>query len=502
VGKTALVEQYEHHDNGAMLLKFEGLQPATRPRRVYRKERARQLQEMARVFAFYFSDSDVVAKLISFGSYIDFFSALADAVEEVSKSQMNHSYPTARPAVPRIAILLDEIQWLAAYNDELFSELKPIWDNRLSHLANLRLYISGSSPSFVVSQFASRAALFGREDVLSPLRPFNIEQTARYLRCYRDYGRRDILNAQLVTGGVVGYLEAIARGHDSAFRGVMHECFRADGQLFRAYESTFVSSLATNRHYEHAVRYLAHNRYASRDQIAYHLTHPAAKAGKRRQKVTPRTPRAGGRVTTLLNDLIACGFVERYSPLSHHAESSRLVRYRLVDAYLNFYLRLVEPHRQAIAAGKYHGAETRAISRNQYAVTLGFAFERFMISNCDTLAEILQFADTSYAAGSFFNRKAGEGFQIDLLYVRRDETLVFCELKHWHTPVSARSTSRELETKISRFHEVTAGRYANFNVRRVLVATEGVQDPPWASEYFDRVVTLETLFEHWRIHQR
>jgi len=35
--------------------------------------------------------------------------------------------------------------------------------------------------------------------------------------------------------------------------------------------------------------------------------------------------------------------------------------------------------------------------------------------------------------------------------------------------------------------------------RRVLPATEGTNDDALAAEHFDRVITLEMLFAHWRI---
>lgn len=493
VGKTCLIEQHEVYQRRVPMLKFEGLQPPTHPRLVYKTEKTRQLRELARVFSTYVRPRDAAMEQHEFPGYIDFFSSLADSIESwyAGKKKPRPSSSAGKPG--GITILLDEIQWMAAYGDELFSELKTIWDNRLAHLPGLRLYISGSSPSFVASQFSADSALFGREDLMVRLKPFTITETARYLRTFRNYGRRDILSAQLLTGGVVGYLESIAQSGDSVFSGLASEFFRADGRLFNAYDKTFVSSLAKNAHYRRVIQYLANRSHANREQIARHLKASEGQTAKK------KTGLAGGRVTVLLDDLVGCEFIERYCPLQRMIRKSRLVRYRIQDAYLNFYHRLVEPHRDAIVQGVFHGKEERAVNRQQYAIALGLAFERFMIRNHGTLAEILQFADTSYTAGSFFNRGCGEGFQVDLLFIRQDDTLVFCEIKHWHAPVSASRVSRDMEEKIERFHSLTRGRYAGYNVRRILLSTEGTDDDTLAAEAFDRVITLEDLFSHWAI---
>ena len=59
-------------------------------------------------------------------------------------------------------IYLEELQWLANYDDELIGELKYSWDNFFRHNKKIVLILCGSSPSFMINHVAHSKALYNR----------------------------------------------------------------------------------------------------------------------------------------------------------------------------------------------------------------------------------------------------------------------------------------------------------------------------------------------------
>ena len=199
---------------------------------------------------------------------------------------------------------------------------------------------------------------------------------------------------------------------------------------------------------------------------------------------------SGKNITQVLNDLVICGFIEKYTPYDA-SNASKLVRYCIVDAYLQFYYKFIEPKKTEIQAGKYNQNPRAALQDDTYAKWLGYAFERFCRRYHHKIAEMLGFSAVNYRAGAFFNREAEslkKGFQIDLIFDRADHVLTVCEIKYSKNKVSSKVIS-EFETKLERMPNTK-----NKTIHKVLIASNGVQQSVIDQSYFDCILTLEDFF--------
>ena len=111
------------------------------------------------------------------------------------------------------------------------------------------------------------------------------------------------------------YLKRINK-HSSIQIGICEESFKKDSYFSNEKKRIFISSFATNVHYQEIVDYLSQVKFASKKDIEKSLH-----------------TKGGGNLTNVLKDLEMCGFIERYLP--YQADSnSNLVRYCIADSYL------------------------------------------------------------------------------------------------------------------------------------------------------------------------
>ncbi len=312
VGKTELIEQYFRNRN---LLKFEGIQceaPKSGSARIS-LERKQVQQSLVRFFQ-YQEKPELIGKIAA-ATWTDFFSILSPCVEKEA-----------------VTLYFEESQWLAAYGSNFFAEMQPFWDDKWRHNPNLRIVITGSSPAFLLSQFLSNKALYNRSNHIFELKPFGLSEVEAFLpRC----GAREVFVAMLTVGGVPEYLKRLKaqmeiRPGKGVLSSVAHEFFHSEGAFSGEFDKIFVSSLSENTHYKTILGELAQNRFLTRDELA-------ARTGKNRS-------RPGGSFSKILEDMVACHFIEEYPPVFESGKAtSKLKRYALSDEFVSFYLRCVAP---------------------------------------------------------------------------------------------------------------------------------------------------------------
>ena len=110
-------------------------------------------------------------------------------------------------------LYFEEIQWLSSYTDNFFAEFKECWDNLFRRNPNLGVVISGSSPSFIVSQILSSKALYGRINLEINLGEFNLQEVSDFLGKSRS--RFQIMEAIMLIGGIPEYLKRIKAGEST-----------------------------------------------------------------------------------------------------------------------------------------------------------------------------------------------------------------------------------------------------------------------------------------------
>ncbi|MBF0106070.1 MAG: hypothetical protein HQM16_12175 [Deltaproteobacteria bacterium] len=439
VGKTALIEQVL---GGRNLLKFEGIegQPEARQRRHF----LLQLSEYA--------GDPMIAKL-RLSTWTEVFQTL---FKYTSKGVWT--------------LFFDEVQWLAAYKTRLIAELKFVWDNSFKQNQSLILVLCGSSPSFIIKKILRSKALYNRSQYEIPLQEFPLVDTKSFLKSARS--AREVMDATLTVGGIPEYLKYLDGG-SSVFLGLCQHAFTQGGFFTNEYQRIFSSSLGDNPDYMKVICFLSRRPHVTRREIAKHL----------------RTS-SGGRLTNLLHDLELCGFVTKYTPFQLK-QDSLISRYVISDQYLQFYFRFIAPLHAEIQDGQFDHNPAKPLNSDAYDQWLAYSFERYCRKHHHIIAKLLNFGAVSYRSGAFFNReteKLSKGFQIDLVFERKDKVHTVCEIKYSRVPVT-KSIIVEFEKKLALFPKKTS-----FTLEKVLITAEGVDSAVKREGYFDSVITLDDIF--------
>ena len=439
VGKTELIEHSLRNRN---LLKLEGVEYGDTQSQMYRV-----LYQLSKAL----NDPNITR--MQFHTWLELFDFIAD-----------------KTAIGQWTLFLEELQWLAEYKNELISDLKYIWDNKLRYNPELLLVLCGSSPSFMRNQVVHSKALYNRSMYEIHLRDFSLKETQEYLG---NRSHREVMDGYLTVGGIPEYLKRLKK-HSSIQVGICEESFQQNSYFSSEKNRIFISSFASNIHYEEIVDYLAQCKFASKKDIEKYIH-----------------IKGGGTLTSVLNDLDLCGFIERYIPYQAK-KNSNLARYCIADNYLRFYFKFITPISDRIEQGDYNQAPLHALNKESYQKWLGFSFERFCRKNSHFIAQIIGFSAVRYKSGPFFNRattKEQSGYQIDLIFDRADHVLTICEIKYTVGKTGV-EVIEEFEKKLN-----LMSHRENKTIEKVLITASGASDALIAHAYFDRIITLDDFFK-------
>ncbi|MBF0316288.1 MAG: ATP-binding protein [Oligoflexia bacterium] len=449
VGKTELIEQfYRKH----LVFKFEGLQVASE---------LQQLSECVSRLGSYLEQEHLFSH-ISCKSWSEFFKILSPIAEK-----------------QEVVLYFEELQWLCSYQDNFLAEMKPFWDDKWRHNQKLKIVFSGSSPSFIMKQFFSDKALYNRSVHTISLAPFSMEEISAFLG---KLGKQEKLLAALAIGGIPEYLKQIKKT-SSVYLGLCEKSFTLNGFFFEEYPRIFVSSMSHYSAYKKIIEELAKNKHLTRDELA---------------KKIIGTERPGGHFSSVLDDLEMCGFIRAYSPVQIQG-GRNIRRYMIDDEYLNFYHNFIRPKAKAIKDKRFEKDAMMALNKQQFQIALGFSFERWCRKNYHLFAEILGFSAVEYDAGAFYNRalstdktdKMKKGFQIDLVYLRKDHKIIIAEIK-LGSKLQENKLKNEISEKVSIFLE-HCPKYKNYTIETLLIVGEAlsVHDRTKWKTIFDHVIDLD-----------
>ncbi|MBI4604384.1 MAG: helix-turn-helix transcriptional regulator [Planctomycetes bacterium] len=440
IGKSTLAEVFGREAD--TFLELQGLPP--RPGLTSSEQLAAFSEQLAR---------QTGLPVLSLASWPQAFSLLANQIRGAS-----------------CVVLLDEVSWLAIGDRDFAGHLKVAWDLELKAKKGLVLILCGSVNAWIEENILNNTGFVGRISLAMELAPLPLPACDLFWGARRErVSSLEKLKILSVTGGVPRYLEEI-KPAQSAEVNIRRLCFRKEGFLFSEFQQIFSETLAARSPaYERILRALSEGDKS--------LGEIAAALGRERSGVLSR----------YLRHLELSGFVRKaavYAP--GRAAPSRLHKYRLVDNYSRFYLRHVEPLKDAIQQGLYATASLDEIIR--WDVILGLQFENLVLGNLPALLSSLGVGSSSVrSAAPYFQRRTDrqEACQIDLL-IQTKRTLYVCEVK-------CRSRiNREIIEEVSR--KVDALRVPRgMSVRPVLVY-EGDLDPAVESEgYFDALVRFKDL---------
>lgn len=363
----------------------------------------------------------------------------------------------------KYVLFLDEFQWLAAGQTKLVSILKKYWDIHWSK-QNVLVVLCGSVSSYMVKKVIQSKALYGRinwELCLQPLSPLESFQLLDGKR-----NKVEIFLYSLILGGIPKYLREID-SKKSLDQNINKLFFMQNGIFVNEYNRIFYSQFKEHSNYEIIVRLLK-DKPLSLEQIA------------KRLKIS-----SSGGVKSYLDNLEKALFITSYVPYDKK-NNSKLKKYKLTDEYLRFYLKFVEPNLKLIANNRQRNLFQLLVKMHWHS-WLGFAFENFCLKNAFYLSELMGFGEYVLQWGPYFQR-GDESFQIDLIYLRKDNVITICEIKFHEKPISI-SVVQEIEHKCQLLH-VPRG----YTLEKALISLYGPDEHLRELNYFNHYLQASDFF--------
>lgn len=435
VGKTALIEEAYKKE---VLWKFEGLEAVSV--KIQIRQFIEQLSE-------YSGDQDLGKKRVE--NWQEAFALLFEKIKTKKK----------------VVVFLDEFQWLVQMKPQTVSLFKYHWDNFFSKCKGCRFILCGSVSSFIVKKIIKSKALYGRVDTEINLQPLKLKEIRAFLP---QRSEAEVLEFAMTFGGIPKYLLEI-NPRFSYLQNLNEYAFSQNGYFFQEFPKLFLSHFSKSPHYEKVVLALV-NRTLSTEQLAGYCG------------VSP-----GGSFSQVLEDLTLAGFIQRDQPLDLPARS-KVVRYRLLDEYLNFYFAFIAENRQAIQRGQF---QTHQMDPRRLAQWQGYAFERLCRRHSFEIATFLHFSGIGFRSGSWFrsSKRSGASTQIDLLFQRQDKVLTLCEIKHVDN-LSGQKVVRNLENKVKVLREY----FPSYGIQKVLLLGAKISVGHKVRQAFDEILFAPEVF--------
>ncbi|MDR0506594.1 MAG: ATP-binding protein [Dysgonamonadaceae bacterium] len=296
-------------------------------------------------------------------------------------------------------LIIDEFQGFMNLNKSIYSDMQNIWDAKKG-TSKINLVLSGSVYSLMKKIFEnSKEPLFGRATARIHLKSFNTEVLKAILNDYKpDYTKEDLLAMYLVTGGVAKYVELLVEAEAFDLESIIAE-FLSDNSIFlEEGKNLLVDEFGKD--------------YSNYFSI---LTLIATSKNQRTEMEDILGIDIGGYLDRLENEF---GLIEKNRPI-FAKPTSRSVKYRVADNFLNFWFRFIYKYRGAVEMEKFD--YLKDIIFRDYKTYSGAILERYFrakLSKEENLSQI----------GAYW--ESGNRNEIDIIAINEyEKTAIIAEVK-------------------------------------------------------------------------
>ena len=369
----------------------------------------------------------------------------------------------------KTVVLLDEISWLGHYDPTFADTLKIAWDNYWKNKGKLVVVLCGSVSSWIKDNIIDNGAFMGRRSLDLMVNELPLSD------CVRFWGPRakrlsttEIFDVLSVTGGVPRYLEEINPAL-SAADNIQRLCFCPKSVLREDFDDMFNDVIT------HQPRFTGE---VLRTLVGGKMNVSEIAAALKVEK--------GGRLTDALKRLEESGFVS--CDASRNPETGKPIRektYRIKDNYSRFYLKYVEPAKDAIDNGAFAFGSLDRL--DGWSGVMGLQFENLVVNNFGSLLPFLHLSGALVTSAAPYRKigRKGEGCQIDML-LQAKRFVYLVEIKRQRE--IGREVMDEVDEKLSRLR-LPAGVTA-----RTALVYDGHLAPSVESEgFFDSIVEAKSL---------
>lgn len=444
IGKSTLIEKFAV-TSGARFVKIEGLKPT---QRTTDEDERRSFSEQLALQC----DSETTCP----DNWLSAFKRLAGVIRDGE----------------RTVVLLDEVSWMAQFDDNFAGNLKIAWDNYFKCHDRLVLVVCGSVSTWIRENVIDNKAFFGRRslDVVVPELPLR--------ECVKFWGDkiqntpvREIVDFLSVTGGVPKYLEELNPSL-SAAENIRRMGFMPNSVLRTDFDEMFTDVIQRQPKLAGRVLRALVNGPMTTAEIASSLG-----VGR------------GGDISGALLQLAESGLVAGQGGKNPETgKDARLNRYRIRDNYSRFYLRYLEPAKDMIDANSFAFS-----GLDQFAgweTDMGFQFENLVLNNFREILKPLHLDKALVKSAAPYVKKTmnkgdGRGVQVDLL-IQANMSMCLVEIKRREK--IGREIIDEMKEKCRRF-PCPRG----IALRTALVYDGELARSVEADGYFDAVVSAREL---------
>lgn len=364
-------------------------------------------------------------------------------------------------------VFLDEISWFETPRSGFLAALDNFWNQYCTKRTDIILVICGSAASWIINKVINdRGGLHNRLTHRVQLMPFTLKESKDFLAFNNvKMPLKDIAQVYMCVGGVPFYLKPIQNGW-SVPQILDQLFFEQQAALRNEFQNLFASLFKNNIQHEKIVETLASkNKGLTRNEI-----------------IAVSKIQSSGELTTVLEELIQCGFIKAINPINKNKEGHI---YRLVDEFSLFYYKFL-----------VHGQENNSWSlitqKQSFKIWSGYAFENLCFKHIAQIKQALGISGviTNEYSYTFKGNADRKGIQIDMMIERADNCMNLLEVKFYDQEfVVTKSYEQELREKVAIFREQTRTRKSIFVT---MLSAYGVKK----NEHYLSVVTNQLLIDY------
>lgn len=371
----------------------------------------------------------------------------------------------------KLVVFLDEVPWLATHKSGFLRALSYFW-NSWAVKQNIVVVLCGSAASWMIRKvLRDKGGLHNRVTKRIRLNPFTLFESEAYLESRNVFlNRYQLVQLYMAIGGIPHYLKEVKDGL-GVVQNINEICFGENGLLNDEFLSLYPALFNHSDYHFSIIRTLA-EKYS----------------GMTRTELLERSGLPdGGRITTVLDELAASGFIQSY-PIFGKRKKGML--YRLIDAYSLFYLKFIEQNQ--------HDSRDawNALSQTQtYKIWSGYAFENICLQHISQIKKGLGIIGVYSISSSFYKKgtDAEDGAQIDLVIDRNDQIINLIEAKFYNDEISiSQEYAKKLRRKISVFQKSTKTKKQLF---LTLISPFGLKQNKHSLGLIQADLTIDCLFE-------
>ncbi len=273
---------------------------------------------------------------------IEKISQLLEFIFEISKER-------------HLILIIDEFQDFYFVNNSVFSDFQRLWDLNKDN-SKLLLIFSGSIYTLMKKIFEGRKEpLFGRVSGKIILTPLDIKVLKSiYNDNVKEFNARDFLTFYILTGGVPRYTEIFVDNNAMSFDSMLNLILSSYSFFIDEGKELLIEELGSEYRTYFSILSLIASSKTSRSEIESIL-------GKS----------VGGYLSVLENEY---NIIEKIRPV-FSKQNSRLIKYRIIDNFLNFWFRFIYKYRTLVEIKNF--SALKEIVKRDFDTFSGILLEKY-----------------------------------------------------------------------------------------------------------------------------